>query len=890
MTPTSKLLARFLSVALLLTWFAPLRGQQRPFSGAAEIEQSLHKLNELGTVLMIAAHPDDERTNVLAYFARGRHMRTAYLSLTRGEGGQNLIGSEQGAQLGIIRTQELLDARQIDGAEQFFTRAIDFGFTKTAAETLEKWGHDRILGDVVWVIRNYRPDVIILGFSGTPRDGHGQHQTSAILGKEAFDAAGDPKRFPEQLQYVQPWRARRIVRAPGFGAPPGGGRGGQGGGRGGRGSRGPTEQAPAADQLPPLPKAGVVETGAFNPVLGYSYDELAVLSRSMHHSQGTGAMRRPGGGTSEFELVGGAPASKDLFDEIDTSWNRLPGGAAVAPILAEAIRAYEPTHPEKALPLLARARPLIAAIADPLAKVKLAELDETVALCAGLWAEAQAHQPDSTPGSPLAVTTTVVNRSHAALSFDGAVMEGMWNEALPNPPAKLAYNQPLALEFSKPVPATQPYSQPYWLVKPPSGDVYTVDDQRLVGLPDTPPVARVRLRFSLDGVAIELVRPVHYRYASRAEGERERPLVVAPPVAVNLPESVALFPSAASRKVHVAVQANVAKAAGALRLDAPAGWKVAPQSQPFQVAVVGEQQELSFDVTPPAGESVAPLRAVATIGGREIASGMQRIEYPHIPIQTLFPPSNIKLVRADIKVTAHKIGYIMGAGDGMPDALRQLGLDVTPLTESDLAQGDLSRFDAIVAGVRAYNVRGDLRANQPRLMKYVENGGTYVVQYQSGENPPGGGRGPGGGPAPGAGRGGQQAAQTQQPPPIPPSNIGPYPITIPGSNQWRVTVEDAPVTFTHPDSRLLQYPNHISEKDFQGWVQERGLLFATQWDPKYQTVLASGDPGEKPLEGGELWTHYGKGVYIFTSYSWFRQLPAGVPGAYRIFANLLSAR
>jgi hypothetical protein len=591
----------------------------------------------------------------------------------------------------------------------------------------------------------------------------------------------------------------------------------------------------------------------------------------MHHSQGTGAMRRPGGGTTEFDLLAGEPPAKDVFDGIDTSWNRLPGGAAVAPLLAEAIRAYEPSHPEKALPFLAKARPLVAAIADPLAKAKLVELDETIALCAGVWAEALPRQPDVTPGAPLTVTTTVVNRSRATLTFEGAAMEGMWNEPLPNPAAKLVYNQPLALEFTKPVPATQPYSQPYWLVKPPAGDVYTVDDQRMIGLPDTPAVARVHLRFSLDGAPFELVRPVRFRYAGRAEGERERPLVVAPPVAVNLPESVAVFPSAAARKVHVAVHANVPKAAGTLRLEAPAGWKVAPQSLPFEVAVAGEQQELSFDVTPPAGESTAPLRAVATVGGREIASGMQRIEYPHIPVQTLFPPSNIKLVRADIKVTAHKVGYIMGAGDEMPDALRQLGLDVTLLTESDLAQGDLSRFDAIVAGVRAYNVRSDVRANQPRLMKYVENGGTYIVQYQSGE---GGGRGPGGPPQ-------------QQ---IPPSNIGPYPITIPASNEWRVTVEEAPVTFPHPDSRLLQYPNHISEKDFQGWVQERGLLFATQWDPKYQTVLASADPGEKPLEGGELWTHYGKGVYIFTSYSWFRQLPAGAPGAYRIFANLLSAK
>jgi LmbE family N-acetylglucosaminyl deacetylase len=872
MISTSKVLARFLLGGLVLSVLAPIRAQQRPFSGAAEIEHSLYKLNELGTILMIAAHPDDERTAVLAYFARGRHMRTAYLSLTRGEGGQNLIGSEQGAKLGLIRTNELLDARQIDGAEQFFTRAIDFGFSKTAEETLRKWGHDRILGDVVWVIRNYRPDVIVLVFSGTPRDGHGHHQTSAILGKEAFDAAADPQRFPEQLKYVQPWRAKRIVRAGGFG-----------GGRGG-----PAQQGP-----PPKP-SGQAETGAYNPVLGYSYDELAVLSRSMHHSQGTGAMRRPGGGTTPFELVAGDPAEKDLFDGIDTTWNRVPGGAAVAPVVAGAIRAYEPAHPEKALPFLVKARPLIAKIDHPIAKIKLTEADEAIALCAGLWAEAQARQPEASPGAQLTVTTTLVNRSRMDVGFQGAAVEGMWNESMPNPPAKLAYNQPLALDFTRAVPQEQPYSQPYWLVKPPSNDVYTVEEQRLVGQADTPAVAHVRLRFTLDGMPFELVRPVHYRYASRAEGERERPLVIVPPVAVNTPEAVAIFPSASSRQVHVGVRANVANAAGTLRLDVPVGWKVAPQSQPFKIGVLGEQQEIVFDVTPPAGESVASLRAVATVGGREVASGTETIDYPHIPIQTLFPPSTIKLVRADVKVTAKKVGYIMGAGDEMPDALRQMGLDVSLLSDTDLAQGDLSRYDAIVAGVRAYNVRSGVRANQPRLMRYVENGGVYIVQYNTADF----GGGPGGGP--GGGRGGPQApqgapAQPQADPQPqaqqgPRMSIGPYPITVPGGNQWRITVEDSPVAFPHTDSRLLQYPNHISEKDFQGWVQERGLYFATQWDPKYETVIAATDPGEKPQEGGQLWTRYGKGVYIFTGYSWFRQLPAGVPGAYRLFANLLSAK
>ena len=826
-----------LTALLLLLSLARLNAQQRPFTGTPELEQSLHRLNELGSVLMIAAHPDDERTSVLAYFARGRYMRTAYLSCTRGEGGQNLIGPEQGAQLGIIRTQELLAARQIDGAQQFFTRAIDFGYTKTAEETMAKWGHDRILSDIVWIIRSYRPDVVALVFSGTPRDGHGQHQVSAILGKEAFRAAADPKRFPDQLKLVQPWQAKRLLRAEWFG---------------GRLPNGQVVQTPAA--------SGVTDTGAYNPILGYSYEELAVLSRSMHHSQGTGAMRRPGSEPTPWTVLDGQPASKgatDMFDGIDHSWDRLPGGAAVGQIVAGAIAAFDPQHPEKSLPALAKARPLIAKMDDPLAKIKLAELDEAIAECAGIWMEAQAKAPDAIPGAQLAIATTVLSRSPATVKLESAAIEGIWNEPLPAKAGVLPPNQPVTIPFAKTVPASQPYSQPYWLAKPPAGDIYTVTDQRLIGLADTPPVAQVRVRLTVDGAPIEIVRPVHYRYANPAEGERTRPLAVVPPVAVDLPQTVAMFPSQASRSVSVALFANEANVSGEVRLALPPGWKAQPESQPFHVAAAGQQQAVTFTVAPPAGESSASMRAIATVAGQQIASGMQVISYPHFPVQTLFPPSDIKGVRSDIKITARHIGYIMGAGDEMPGALRQLGVDVTLLTARDLEQGDLSRFDAITAGVRAYNVREDLRANQSRILDYVKRGGTYVVQYQMGDNS---------------------------------LDVGPYPITIPPGSGFRVTVEEAPVVFPHPDSPLLATPNKIGARDFEGWIQERGLYFASKWDPRYQSVMASHDPGEKDLEGGELVTRYGQGVYIFTAYDWFRELPAGVPGAYRLFANLLSAK
>ncbi|MCX6630519.1 MAG: NEW3 domain-containing protein [Candidatus Solibacter sp.] len=524
---------------------------------------------------------------------------------------------------------------------------------------------------------------------------------------------------------------------------------------------------------------------------------------------------------------------------------------------------------------------MIAAMTDPLATVKPTELDETIAQCAGLFVEAQARQPEVSPGATLNIATTVLNRSTARVSLEGARVEGIWNQDAPARPATLGYNQSADVAFSLVVPANQAYTQPYWLVKPATADVYQVDDQMLIGLPDTPSAAQVRVRLTVEGAPIELVRPVQNRYADRARGERVRPLMVVPTVAVNLSEPVAVFPDTAARKVQVSVQANVADAQGDLRLEVPPGWKAEPRSQSFQIAVAGEQRVVTFEVTPPAGETTASLRAVAKVNGRDIASGIQVIAYPHFPPQTLFPPSDIKLVRANIKVTAKKVGYIMGAGDEMPEALRQLGLDVTLLSQSDLEQGDLSRFDAIVAGVRAYNVRANIRANQPRLLDYVKNGGTYVVQYQTGDSPD-----------PTAARGQQQPPNpfNQQQGAAVTTNLGPYPFAVPGGNRYRITVEEAPLKFPNQDSPLLQFPNHISPKDFDGWVQERGVYFAVQWDPHYQTVLSSQDPGEPPLEGGQLWTRYGKGVYIFTAYAWFRQLPAGVPGAYRLFANLLSAK
>ena len=824
---------------LLLSALAPIYGQ-RTLSGEIEIRQALEKLNTLGSVMMIAAHPDDENTALLAYLARGRHVRTAYLALTRGEGGQNLIGSEQGDQMGIIRTQELLAARKIDGAEQHFTRAIDFGFSKIADETLTQWPREQVLADVVWNIRRFRPDVIVLRFTGTPRDGHGHHQASAILGKEAFTLAADPTKFPEQLRYVQTWQAKRLMQNSG--GPGGGGPGGRGG------QQGPQEQ-------------GVdIDLGQYSPELGFSYGQIAGMSRSQHRSQGMGAAERPGAQRNTLITISGDKATSDLFEGVDISWNRIAGGAPVAPIMARALASFEPGHPEKLLPVLAEARPLIAAINDPLAQRKLQELDELIALAGGLHLEAQANDFAVTPGSDLRVNASVTARMPVQISISGIRITGISGAPSQDIPSTvLVTNQTAQYPLTVKVPANQPYSQPYWLANPKNGTMYNIPDQRLIGDADNAPVLEAHFKVKIAGIDVELTRPVQHRYVDRVWGELFRPLEIVPPVALDLAGNALVFPTTAARQVEVPVRSNIGKQSGDVRLEVPAGWTVTPATQHFELAATDEQKIVSFQLQPPAANSRGFVRAVAQVGGATVQTGTTRIVYPHIPVQMLLPPAQMALVRANITNLAKTVGYVMGAGDEVPESIRQLGSEVTLLTAQDLARGDLSKFDAIVTGVRAFNTRADLRANYQRLFDYANNGGTVVVQYNVAEG------GPTGGPL---------------------EHIGPYPIR---TGRDRVTVEEAPITFPNPQLKLLHAPNEITQADFEGWVQERGLNFPDQWDEKYQSVLESHDPGEDPLKGGMLYTQYGKGAYIFSAYDWFRELPAGVPGAYRFFANMLSA-
>ncbi len=789
---------------------------------------------------MIAAHPDDENTALLAYLARGRKVRTGYLSLTRGEGGQNLIGPEQGDELGIIRTQELLAARRIDGAEQFFTRAIDFGFTKTPQECFEKWGRDKILADVVWVIRRFRPDVIILRFSGTPRDGHGQHQASAILGREAFSAAADAKRFPEQLQWVQPWQAKRLMWNP---------------------AAFTKEQREEAEKMP---NHITVDSGEYDPVLGHSYAEIAGMSRSMHRSQGMGAAERKGSVKDFLVTQSGPTAAHDIFDGIDLSWNRLAGGAPVGQIATEAARTFDPENPAKTVPFLLKMEKQMALLHDPLVTRKQHDLSDAIALCSGLWLDAASDKFAVTPGGSLKFDATALNRDHMAVRVKSIEIEGVSPSSTKDKfSGVLPFNEPQVYAFTTTIGAHQPLTQPYWLVEPKQGDTYTIPNQLDVGLPENPPLFEAHFHVRIESGDVEIVRPVAYRYIERAQGELTRPLVVEPPVALQWSQSTSLFPNRAAKNIDLQVKASIAKAAGKLKIQAPLGWRISSESGDFNLTTPGEQSEVSFELTPPASDAQSVLSASAQDGDQTVTTSMETISYPHIPVQVLFPPATAKLVRSDVRLLAKSIGYVVGAGDEIPQALQQLGAEVTLLGADDLAGGNLSRFDAIVTGVRAYNVRADLRANQGRLLDYVKNGGTLVVQYNVAE---------GGNPF-----GGDTTLL---------DNIGPYPIT---TGRERVTVEDAPVQFLIPASPLLHQPNEITARDFEGWIQERGLYFASKWDEHYQPLFETHDPMEKPQTGSTLYTRYGKGAYVFTAFSWFRELPAGVPGAFRIFANLLSA-
>ena len=635
-----------------------------------------------GSVLMIAAHPDDENTAFLAYCSKGRKLRTGYLALTRGEGGQNLIGSEQGNLLGVIRTQELLAARRIDGAEQFFTRAIDFGFSKTADETLAKWGRDAVSRDVVYVIRKFRPDVIVLRFSGTPRDGHGHHQSSAILGKEAFRAAADPARFPEQLSTVQTWQARRVLW------------------------NGFAFNRQQEQELDKISGRFMVDLGEYDPVLGASFNEIAGASRSQHRSQGMGSPERKGSAPNYFVHVDGQPAAHDFMEEIDTTWKHIPGGPAVDGLLQQAQQGLEMDAPERAIPTLLKARRLMAEIHNPVAERKLRELDQAIALAGGLWIDVSTQKASATPGSTVGLQLTAVNRSHQKMLLKGCTTEGPAFEMSGTP---LEYNKPVTKAATWSVPADAPYTQPLWLQRPSTGTMYQLRSQTDVGLAEGHPVLTATCVVEADGTEIRLDRPVENRYVDRTRGELTRPFVILPPVTLKVAETALVFPDAKPRTVSVEARAHRDSVQGEIRLKTAAGWTITPPSKTFQLTEAGQQAVVTFEIAPPLQRGSASIEAVARVGDHDVNLGMISLTYEHIPQQTVLPVARTRVVREDIHTSVRKVGYVMGAGDEVPEVLRQLGCEVTLLDDSALTRGDLSRFDAIVTGVRAWNVRPELK-------------------------------------------------------------------------------------------------------------------------------------------------------------------------------------
>jgi len=807
-----------------------VRAQPGGAAGSADLEIALQKLNVLGSVLYVAAHPDDENTALLTYFSKGRKFRTAYLSLTRGEGGQNLIGPEQGVAIGLIRTQELLSARRIDGAEQYFTRAIDFGYSKTAEESFDFWGKESVLADIVWVIRKFRPDVIITRFTADNSGGHGHHKASALLAQEAFAAAADPARFPEQLKYTSVWKARRLVW---------------------NSWRPPQQQQQQQQEVTGQLR---VNTGEYNPLLGKSYTEMAAEGRSEHKSQGFGSAGRRGTQYENFELLAGEPATGDLFDGIETSWNRVAGGRKVGLALAEVLKSFAPEHPARSIPgLLAVSEEMGKLPDETWVRLKKEELSRVILACGGVWLEAMAGDYAAAPGDEITVRTTVVNRCDLpfalhSLGFPRLVPDSAQDRPLRN-------NEPVTVETSLRIPADFPLSQPYWLVAPYTEGHFTVKDQELIGLAENPPAASARITLAIDGHLLEYSIPVLFRWTDQVNGELLRPFEVRPRVTVRVEDRVLIFAGGEPKKVKLWLKVHSPNVAGRVRLTGPETWKTSPAGLSFSLPAKYDETEVVFEVIPPKAPEAAELAAEVEVGGEKISRELVEISYPHIHRQVYFPESRFKVVKLDVKTDGKRIGYIMGAGDEVPNALQNLGYDVVLLDDGRLENADLSVFDTIITGVRAYNTRESLKLVKDRLLEFVAGGGTLVVQYNVASN---------------------QLAD----------RIGPYPFTI---GRDRVSVETVPVVFVDPGHQLLNSPNKITSKDFEGWVQERGLYFASQWDDRYETVLSCHDPGEPDKKGGLLFARYGKGIFIYTAYAWFRQLPAGVPGAFRIFANIISA-
>jgi len=791
--------------------------------GSADIFLRLKKLNVLGTVLYVAAHPDDENSRLIAYMAKDRLYRTGYLSMTRGDGGQNLIGDEQGVELGLIRTQEMMAARRVDGAEQFFTRAFDFGFSKSTEEALKTWDKEKILSDVVWVIRKFQPDVIITRFPPDSRAGHGHHSASAVLAHEAFDAAADPTRFPEQLKYggIKPWKAKRLLwNSFNFG---------------------PGANTTSEDQMK-------IDVGGYNPILGKSYGELAAISRTNHKSQGAALTPARGESMDYFTLVAGDPAHGDPMEGVVTDWSRVDGGEKISGMVDQAIRDFSLLAPEKSVPGLVDIYKSIRDLPESDWKVrKLQEVKGLIEDCSGLWLEAVVRTPYAVRGDSLAISYIVNDRLGGGMTVNN-ISVANFDTTLDE---RLARDKNFSFTRSILVSQRMMLTQPYWLAEPMSPGHFNVKEQRLIGNPLSAPPYEANFLITVDGLKLMFTQPVQFKYTDPVKGELYEPLTILPQATARFDPELLVFTDGEKKTFDADVRNRTGlghppalglTAAPALSIATSGGAAMGNQSWTAKPAIQGTE--------------VVPVYGVfGDKGQKDTAVELRTIAYEHIPRIDYFRPAMEKFVIAGIKTAGHRIGYIEGAGDKVPEALQQMGYEVVMLREKDITAGYLQQFDAIIAGVRAYEVHDWLTARHDALMEYVKDGGNLIVQYTRGNL-------------------GKMSL-----------NIGPYAFAV---SNIRVTDENARVSFLQPAHPVLNFPNQITDKDFEGWIQERGIYFAGQTDPAYEAILSMGDPGEQEQKGSLVIAHYGKGVFVYTGLVFFRELPAGVPGAYRLMANIIA--
>lgn len=803
---------------------------QQKALNSSEIYLGLQRLNTLGNAMYIAAHPDDENTLLITWLAKEKKVRTAYFSVTRGDGGQNLIGPEQGEYVGLIRTHELLEARKLDGGEQYFSRAIDFGFSKLTDEAMRIWGKEKILEDMVYRIRKFKPDVLINRFPPDERAGHGHHSASAELSIEAFDAAGDPKRFPEQLKEVDIWKPKRLVWNS-F-------------------NRGFTNTAPSEKNFIQIP------LGEFNSILGESYTEIAAAARSKHRSQGFGSAPTRTERYDYLVHIKGEPAKTDVFDGVDLSWKRVDGGVKIGTALDAVIHNFDFKAPEKSVKdLVAIYNWMLTLPESPYKYEKLEECQELIFACAGVYLEVNSSTNAVSPGQTLKLFTSAVKRGLTPVKVLGLNISGevkkdtVFNWILEN-------NKNQEAVFDVRIPLTAAISQPYWLHQNKGTGQYVVSEEKFRNLPMAPDALWATFRLEVSGQKMEFKQPIKYKFTEPSRGEIYKYTEIRPEVMLNFEQNVFVFPKGQSKQVGIIVKNNIDANQVSVSLNLPKGWKSSPEVAQVVFDSKNQEKPVYFTVTP--GVEDGEIKAVAATERGKFSYAYKHIYYEHIPELNLYPEATAKAINLDINITNNKLGYIMGAGDEVPHALRQVGYNVS-LLDANSIKSDLSQFDAIVVGVRAYNTEDWLANAQNVLLEYVKNGGNLVVQYQT------------------------QAFYGR----VKTSEMGPYPISI---GRGRVTDEDAPVKFVDSKAALLSYPNKITEKDFEGWVQERGLYFAEQWSDKYSTILSMKDKGETAQEGSVLYAKYGKGNYVFTGLALFRQLPAGVPGAYRLMANFISAK